>query len=181
MIKEEKIALNNSQYPYPRQRVFGLFLIGMSITMALSTILGTNKYPNVLVFIIGYVVSMVGIMFNKKVRNRFAIGESTALQDKASKLSLIFISVIVPIIGMSLSSTENYRLIWMLILLAVGIHFIPFSLVHGKLTLVLGILIIVNSSIGLYLSGISFIIFGIIDAIIKLVIGIILFKYSSKN
>ena len=29
--------------------------------MSLSKILGTNQYPNVLIFIIGYVVSMVGI------------------------------------------------------------------------------------------------------------------------
>lgn len=178
---KEKITQSSSNYPYPRQRVFGLFLIGVGITMALSTILGTNQYPNVMVFIIGYVISMVGIMFNKKVRNKFAIGESTPLQEKASNFSLIFISVVVPIIGMSLGRTDNYRLIWLLILLAVGIHFIPFTLVHGKLTLVLAILSIINSCIGLYLSNTSFVVFGLTDAIIKLSIGIVMFKLSPKS
>ena len=75
---------------------------------------------------------MVGIMFNNKVRNKFALGESTPSQDKASKLSLIFISVVVPVISMSLNSTGNYRLIWMLILFTVGIDFIPLKVVHGN-------------------------------------------------
>lgn len=48
-----EITLNNFKYPYPRQRVFGLFLMGVGITMALSTILGTNQYPNAFVVIIG--------------------------------------------------------------------------------------------------------------------------------
>lgn len=177
---EEKTTLSKSLYPYPRQRVFGLFLIGVGITMTLSTIWGTNQYPNVWIFILGYTMSMVGIMFNKKIRKRFSVGESTPLQEKASKFSMIFIAVVTPIIGMSLSGTGNYRLIWLLILLAVGIHFIPFTLVHGKLTLLLAILSIINSCIGLYLSSASFVMFGITDAIIKLFIGIIMFKLSPK-
>ncbi|ERI93409.1 hypothetical protein HMPREF1982_01833 [Clostridiales bacterium oral taxon 876 str. F0540] len=177
---EQKTTLSKSSYPYPRQRVFGLFLIGVAITMTLSTIFGTNKSPNALIFVLGYTMSMVGIMFNKKIRKRFAIGESTPLQNKASKFSMIFIAVVSPIIGMSLNRTGNYRLIWLLILLAVGIHFIPFILVHGKLTLLLAALLIINSCIGLYLSNTSFVIFGITDAIIKLFIGIILFNLSPK-
>lgn len=178
---EEKTTLSESLYPYPRQRVFGLFLIGVGITMILSTICGTNKYPNVWIFILGYTMSMIGIMFNKKIRKRFAVGESTPLQEKASKFSMIFIGVVTPIIGMSLSGTGNYRLIWLLILLAVGIHFIPFTLVHGKLTLLLAAIIIINSCIGLYLSNASFIIFGITDGIIKLFIGIIMFNLCPKK
>lgn len=178
---EEKTAFSKALYPYPRQRVCGLFLIGVGITMALSTICGTNKYPNAFIFIIGYTMSMIGIMFNKKIRNRFSIGESTPLQEKASKFSMIFIAVVTPIIGMSLSGTGDYRLIWLLILLAVGIHFIPFTLVHGKLTLLLAVLLIINSCIGLYLSNTSFVIFGITDAIIKLFIGTIMFKLSPKK
>ena len=180
-MKVEKITSNNSKYPYPRQRVFGLFLISMGITMSLSTILGTNQHPNVLVFVTGYVISMVGIMFNKKVRKKFAIGESTSLQEKASKLSLLFIAVVVPIIGMSLSGTGDYRLIWLLILLAVGIHFIPFTLVHGNLSLVLAILLIINSFVGIYLSNTTFVIFGLTDSIIKLLVGVVLFKISPTS
>jgi hypothetical protein len=146
--------------------------------MAISTVLGNTQNPNVWIFIVGYTISMIGIMFNKKIRKRFAIGESTPLQKKASNFSLIFIAVITPLIGMSLSGTGNYRLIWLLILLAVGIHFIPFTLVHGKLTLLLAVLLIINSCIGLYLTSASFVIFGIIDAIIKILIGFIMFRFS---
>ncbi|GKX65226.1 DUF6609 family protein [Inconstantimicrobium mannanitabidum] len=177
----DKTALSKSIYPYPRQRVFGLFLIGVGITMIISIILGTDQYPNVWIFIVGYAMSMIGIMFNKKIRKRFSVGESTPLQEKASKFSMLFIAVVTPIIGMSLSGTGNYRLIWLLVLLAVGIHFIPFTLVHGKLALLLAILLIINSCIGLYLISISFAIFSIIDALIKLFIGIILFKLSPKK
>ena len=180
-MQEEKTTLSNDSYLYPRQKVFGLFLICVSITMIVATICGTNKYPNAWLFIIGYTMSMIGIMFNKKIRKKYAVGESTPLQEKASKYSLTFIAVVTPIIGMSLSGTGNYRLIWLLILLAVGIHFIPFTLVHGKLTILLAVLIIINSCIGLYLSDTSFIIFGIIDGVIKLIIGIIMFNLSPKN
>lgn len=180
MIQQE-VTQSNQKYPYPRQRVCGLFLIGVSITMALSTILGDSQNPNAWIFIIGYTASMVGIMFNKKIRERFSVGETTPLQEKASKFGLFFISIVVPIIGMSLNSTGDYRLIWLLILLAVGIHFIPFTLVHGKLTLLLAILTIINACVGLYLSDTSFMIFGMIDAIIKLCIGIALLIISPKR
>ena len=82
---------------------------------------------------------------------------------------------------MSLNSTGDYRLIWLLILLAVGIHFIPFTLVHGKLTLLLAILTIINACVGLYLSDTSFMVFGMIDAIIKLCIGIFVLIISPKR
>jgi hypothetical protein len=177
---DERNTLNQSRYPYPRQRVFGLFLIGVGITMALATICGTNQCPNAWIFILGYTASMVGIMFNKKIREHFAIGESTPLQKKASNFSMILIAVVTPIIGMSLSGTGNYRMIWLLILLAVGIHFIPFTVVHGKLSLLLAVLLIINSCAGLYFSHTSFVVFGIVDAGIKLLIGIILFQFSPK-
>lgn len=177
---EEK-QVTKINYRYPRQRVFGLFLLCAGITMFAATILGTNKTPNVIVFIIGYTVGMIGIMYNKKVRNKFAIGQSTQLQEKASKLSVLFLAVGAPLIGISLSSTGNYRLIWLLILLVVGIHFIPFTIVHGKLSLLLAILLIVNSCIGIYCVNITFVVFGIADAIIKVIIGIMLFQLTPKT
>lgn len=178
---EDKIVLNETNYPYPRQRVCGLFLMGVGITMALSTLLGSKEYPNAFIFVIGYALSMFGIMFNKKVRNKFSIGEPTALQQKASDFAVIFIAVAAPVIGMSLSGTGNYRMIWLLILLAVGIHFLPFVLIHGKLMLLLAILLIINSSVGLYFSNTPFAVFGAADAIIKIFIGIMLYKISPKK
>jgi hypothetical protein len=179
MIEEQSI-LKKIKYPYPRQRVFGLFLICAGITMFLSTILGTSNNPNFIPFIIGYTAGMIGIMYNKKVRNRFAIGESTPIQEKASKLSVLFLAVIVPIIGISLRSTGNLRVIWLLILLAVGIHFIPFTIVHGRLSLLLAILVIINSCLGMYFVNTTFVVFGIADAIIKIIIGIMLFQLTPK-
>lgn len=52
-----------------------------------------TQYPNPFVFVIGYALSMCGIMFNKKVRNKFSIGEPTHQQQKASDIAVIFIAV----------------------------------------------------------------------------------------
>lgn len=177
---DDKHTFNQSRYPYPRQRVFGLFLIGVGMTMVLATICGTSQCPNAWIFILGYTASMVGIMFNKKIRERFAIGESTPLQKMASDFSMILIAVASIAIGMSLSGTGNYRMIWLLILLAVGIHFIPFTVVHGKLSLLLAILLMMNACAGLYFSHTSFVLFGMVDAGIKLLIGLMLFNFSPK-
>ncbi|MBY0121573.1 DUF6609 family protein [Bacillus sp. S/N-304-OC-R1] len=168
-------------YPYPRQRIFGIFLIAVGLTMGLSTIFGTDQFPQVLIFLIGYILSLVGIMFNSRLRRKLAIGEATAKQEKVSKLSLIFVALACGITGSVLNGSNDYRLIWMLILLFVGLHFIPFIVVHGKFSLLLGILTTLNACFGLILPNISFYVFGAIDSIIKILIGILLIKYSPNK
>lgn len=61
-----------------------------------------------------------------------------------------------------------------------GIHFIPFTIVHGRLSLLLAILVIINSCLGMYFVNTTFVVFGIADAIIKIIIGIMLFQLTPK-
>ena len=175
-----KSTRGESKYPYPRQKVCGLFLLGAGITMALASYFGTSKGPNVAIFVIGYFISNVGIMFNRKVRKKYSVGEPTVLQKKASNFALIFLVVMAVIVGIAVGSKGDVRLTWLLILMAVGIHFIPFALIHGKLMYFLAVLLIVNSCAGIYFNNETFLIIGIIDALIKISIGVSLYLISPK-
>lgn len=149
--------------------------------MGLSTFFGNDQFPQVGIFILGYIASLIGIMFNSRLRRKLAIGNSTPKQEKASKFALIFVSLACGITGSVLNSSGDYRLIWMLILLFVGLHFIPFTVVHGKFALFLGIFTTLNACFGLLLPNVSFYVFGAIDSIIKIVFGILLIKYSPNR
>ncbi|WP_160671845.1 DUF6609 family protein [Clostridium sp. C8-1-8] len=168
------------KYPYPRQKVCGLFLLGAGITMALASFFGTSKSPSVFIFVIGYFISNVGIMFNSKVRKKYSVGEPTALQKKASNFALIFLMIMAVAVGMTVGSKGDVRLTWLLILIIVGVHFVPFALIHGKLMYLLAVLLVVNGCIGIYLNNETFYIIGIIDALIKISIGVSLYVISPK-
>ena len=76
-------------------------------------------------------------------------------------------------------ATQNYRMIWLSAFLAIGIHFFPFSTVHGKIMFPLAILVSLNAILGMVFSSIHFSVFAYIDVIIKTSFGIIMFL--SKN
>lgn len=180
IMESNKGASIKNEYPYPRQKVCGLFLLGAGVTMALASLLGNSKSPSVFIFVIGYFISNIGIMFNRRIRKKYSVGEPTALQKKASNFALIFLMVMAVAIGMTVGGKGDVRLTWLLILIIVGVHFVPFALIHGKLMYLLAALLVVNACTGIYLKNETFYIIGIIDALIKISIGVSLYVISPK-
>ncbi len=159
--KEEKLEFNH-------KKSCGLWLIVVSLVIALATLIGGKQIINMQVFSFGYIISFLSINMNKKLINKLSTGNSTKFQNKVSLYSVILLFILMFLLGGPFFATENWRLIWLGALMATAIHFFPFYFVHGKLMILLGIVCSINIAIGYIYSDMSLSIIAYIDALIKL-------------
>ncbi|PGQ43066.1 DUF6609 family protein, partial [Bacillus thuringiensis] len=110
--------METQTYKYPRQKINGIWLIIAGIAVFLLLI-KYNGYPNVWPFIIFYILGMIW-QLNPKTREKLAVGPGTPEQKKWSNSSIILLAILVFLIFHFFSN--DYRICWLLILLAVGVH-----------------------------------------------------------
>lgn len=161
------------------KRICGIWLIWVSVVILIGTFFGGSQEINMIIFNIGYFLGFILILGNKRVHNKFALGPPSKFQNNMTLLSIILMFILLVGMGGQFFATQNYRMIWLSALLAIGIHFFTFSAVHGKIMLPLAILVSLNAILGMIFSSIQFSIFAYIDVFIKALFGIIMFL--SKN
>ena len=161
------------------KRVCGIWLIWVSVVILIGTLFGGSQKINMIIFNIGYFLGFVLILGNKRIYNKFAFGPPSKFQNNMTLLSIILMFILLVGMGGQFFATQNYRMIWLSAFLAIGIHFFPFSTVHGKIMSPLAILVSINAILGMVFSSIPFSIFAYIDVTIKTLFGIIMF--FSKN
>ncbi|WIV17199.1 hypothetical protein QPK24_12115 [Paenibacillus polygoni] len=164
-------------YKYPRQKINGIWLIIAGLAMFLLLI-RYNGYPNIYPFIIVYVLGMVW-QLNSKTREKLSVGSGTRVQKKWANFSIILLAILVFVFCQLF--VDDYRTCWLLVMLGVAIHFLPFIPVHGKLMIFLSFTLMINAFIGLIINNISLDVFFIIDGLIKILFGIIFIKLSPLN
>ena len=172
--KEEKLEFNH-------KKSCGLWLIVVSLVIALATLIGGKQIINMQVFSFGYIISFLSINMNKKLINKLSTGNSTKFQNKVSLYSVILLFILMFLLGGPFFATENWRLIWLGALMATAIHFFPFYFVHGKSMILLGIVCSINIATGYIYSDMSLSIIAYIDALIKLLFGLYLFFLSKPS
>ena len=172
--KEEKLEFNH-------KKSCGLWLIVVSLVIALATLIGGKQIINMQVFSFGYIISFLSINMNKKLINKLSTGNSTKFQNKVSLYSVILLFILMFLLGGPFFATENWRLIWLGALMATAIHFFPYYFVHGKSMILLGIVCSINIAIGYIYSDMSLSIIAYIDALIKLLFGLYLFFLSKPS
>lgn len=172
--KEEKLEFNH-------KKSCGLWLIVVSLVIALATLIGGKQIINMQVFSFGYIISFLSINMNKKLINKLSTGNSTKFQNKVSLYSVILLFILMFLLEGPFFATENWRLIWLGALMATAIHFFPFYFVHGKSMILLGIVCSINIAIGYIYSDMSLSIIAYIDALIKLLFGLYLFFLSKPT
>jgi hypothetical protein len=67
---------------------------------------------------------------------------------------------------------RNSRRFWLWMLVVVGAHFLIFTFSHGPLAGLLGVVCIINASIGLRLKNIDYRVFWVIDGLLKIGFGV---------
>jgi hypothetical protein len=158
--------------------ICGIWLIWIGFVTILATftrsIFGVNLGINPAIFVAGYFGGRI-VIYHSNIFSRFSYGKNSEFQKKIANLSILLMFVIMSLISPRYFGIGNYRMIWLGSLLAVGIHFIPFSIVHGKLSLCLSVALTINALIGIFDLNVSFFYIAIIDGVIKEIFGIILF------
>jgi hypothetical protein len=171
------MEVQTQTYKYPRQKINGIWLAIAGAAMFLLLI-KYNGYPNIGPFIIAYILGMIW-QLNPKTRKKLAVGSGTLEQKKWSNFSMILLAILVFLVFYFFS--YDYRTCWLLIILVVGVHFLTFIPVHGKLMFFLSISLIINAFIGLLITNVSLDVFFVIDGLIKILFGGIFIKLSPLN
>ncbi|PEI82094.1 hypothetical protein CN679_28240 [Bacillus pseudomycoides] len=169
--------METNAYKYPRQKINGIWLIIAGTAMFLLLI-KYNGYPNVLPFSIVYILGIIW-QLNPGTRKKLEVGPGTIEQKKWSNFSMILLAISVFFVFHFFS--DDYRICWLLILLTVGVHFLTFIPVHGKLMFFLSMSLIINALMGLIITNISLDVFLVIDGLIKILFGGIFIRISPIN
>ncbi|NRD77897.1 hypothetical protein HPT25_10935 [Bacillus sp. BRMEA1] len=169
----------NAKLLFLNKRTCGIWLIWVSLVILLSTIFGGEQKIHQGIFYVGYFAGLFITVGNKALIRKFSYGSPSKFQKKMSIFSIIFMFVLLVLIGGPYFGVHNYRMIWLGAFLAIGLHFFPFAVVHGKSMIALGMLASINALIGILNSSIPFYVIAYIDVILKAIFGFILL--FSKN
>ena len=168
-------AMKEDGAAYPRQRIFGVFLVVTAAGLYAAVAFPYQGAPNGALFGVFYGVSLFGVMLNPFARKKFSAGTATARQRLASNLSLAFLALGVVLI---FTLASGLRTVWLSLLMVVGLHFFGFVPVHGKLVGILGLLLCVNAVAGLGIGSLSLTTLFIVDATLKLAAGAVYLKFG---
>ena len=172
--KDEKLEFNY-------KRACGLWLIVVAVIISVATLTGGKQIINMPVFSIGYVISFISINMNKKVLNRLSNGYSNTFQNKVSLYAIFLLFILMFLLGGPFFATENWRLIWLGALMATALHLFPYYFVHGKSMISLGLICVINISVGYIFADIPLEVIAYIDSAIKFVFGIYLLFFSKPS
>jgi hypothetical protein len=165
--KEEKLR-------FLSKRLGGVWLIWIGLVLIVSIHMGGDQLVHQTVFVFGYGVGLFVLFGVKPVRKLLSYGAPSLFQRKVTYLSIILMFILMFFLGGPYYAAMDYRMIWLGALMAVAIHFIPFTFVHGKTMFVLSLLLILVLGIGYANPTIPFSIIGYVDAAIKISFGIAL-------
>jgi hypothetical protein len=164
----------NENLRFLNKRLCGMWLIWIGFIIILSIIVGGKYYLNPIIFGVGYSIGMLIIFRSKTIKKVFSYGLPSKFQIKMIRVSIMLMLLLIFLFSGRYFDTSDYRRIGLGVLLAIAIHFIPFSFVHGKLLLYLSIASIINILIGMLNLNISFYYLAIIDGILKIIFGVML-------
>ena len=177
------LGYENEKLEFNYKKSCGLWLIAIAIVIVIATLIGGKQIINMQVFSIGYMICFFSINMNKGLLNKLSTGSSTKFKKNISRYSIILLFVLMAFLGGPFFDTENWRMIWLGALLATALHFFPFYFVHGKSMIFLGLICVINISVGYIFTDIPLEVIAYIDSAIKFVFGIYLLFFSkpSKN
>jgi len=167
----------------PFIRLVGIWLMLIGLVILISTVIGGDFLINPFIFMIGYSISIYLVEFNSFFRKNFILkGELSKFQKKMSKYGDLSLFPLIFVLGGAFIPSGDWRLIWLNVFIATGIHFLFFIPVNGKIMFYLSLLCTLNPLIGIISDDIPFIIIGLLDFIIKFSFGIYIFmKHKPKN
>ena len=158
----------------------GLWLMSIGAVLAVATLFGGKYLVNPIIFLVGYYLFFYIVNINKKVREKLSQGGISKLQIKMIYFSIAALFVLMFVIAGPFIPSWNWRMIWLGVMLATGLHFVLWYPVHGKTMAILGLICSVTAICG-YFAALPYNIFGYTDAAAKLIFGIYMFFFSRPS
>ena len=169
-----KLEFNN-------KRSCGLWLILVGAVLGVSLIFGGKFIANPVIFLAGYYASFYIANVNKKIRAKLSDGPASPFQIKMIFVSIALLFILMFCIAGPFIPSWNWRMIWLGVSLATGVHFLIFYFVHGRSMTVLGALCIAIAVSGYAVSSVPTAIFLTADGLLKLGFGIWMLFFSKPT
>lgn len=174
-------TLVRRELEFNNKRSCGLWLILVGSVLGLSLIFGGKFIANPIIFLAGYYVSFYIANVNKKIRAKLSDGPASPFQIKMIFVSIALLFILMFIIAGPFIPKWDWKMIWLGVSLATGLHFFPFYFVHGRSMIILGTVCTILSICGYVFSSIPTVIFLGADSIVKLGFGVWLLFFSKKT
>lgn len=172
--KPEVLEFNN-------KKCCGLWLVLVGTVLGISILFGGSFFINPFLFLAGYYISFYIANINGKIRKLLSKGSASPFQIKMIFRSIALLFVLMFCIAGPFIPQMNFRMIWLGVNLATGLHFFPFYFVHGKSMILIGILCSVVALCGYVFIGVPVILFFIADAILKFGFGVWMLFFSKPT
>lgn len=165
---------------FNNKRSCGLWLTLVGAVLIISMVFGGSFIVNPVIFLLGYYVSFYVANINKSVRRALSQGPASKFQIKMIFASIAFMFFMMFCIAGPYIPSMNWRMIWLGVSLATGLHFAGFYFVHGKSMIFLGLICSALAICGYVFASYSGI-FLLADAIVKILFGLYLLFLSKPS
>lgn len=175
----EKLGYDHQVLYFCTKRTCGLWFMIIGAVTILAAEFGGSLYMSPGIFILGYFVGFFLCYGNRKlIFDRLAQGAQAPFQKAMSNVAFMILGLLCFLVGLLSWHMQDFRITWLLLFFAVGVHFFPFYFVHGKLLPILGTMCCASALAGLLLPSLPFLLFACIDGALKLGFGVYLLFFS---
>jgi hypothetical protein len=165
---------------FNNKRSCGLWLTLVGAVLIAGLAFGGKFLINPIVFLAGYYISFYIANINKKVRAKLSQGSASKFQIRMIFVSITFMFLMMFCIAGPYIPSMNWRMIWLGVNLATGLHFSGFYFVHGKSMIVLGMICTLFAVCG-YIFADQTLVFLIADAAVKFIFGVYLLVFGKPS
>ena len=180
---EEKRTIKGmiSELEFNNKRSCGLWLTLVGVVIIASLAFGGHFIVNPFIFLAGYYLSFFLANVNHKVRAKLSDGTASPFQIKIIYFGIALLFILMFLIAGPFIPSWNWKMIWLGVNLATGIHFLIFYFVHGRSMIVLGASCIAIAVSGYALAFVPAVLFLTADALIKFGFGIWMLFFSKPT
>ena len=180
---EEKQTIKEmiSKLEFNNKRSCGLWLTLVGVVIIASLAFGGHFIVNPFIFLAGYYLSFFLANVNRKVRAKLSDGTASPFQIKIIYFGIALLFILMFLIAGPFIPSWNWKMIWLGVNLATGIHFLIFYFVHGRSMIVLGASCIAIAVSGYALAFVPAVLFLTADALIKFGFGIWMLFFSKPT
>ena len=180
---EEKQTIKEmiSKLEFNNKRSCGLWLTLVGVVIIASLAFGGHFIVNPFIFLAGYYLSFFLANVNHKVRAKLSDGTASPFQIKIIYFGIALLFILMFLIAGPFIPSWNWKMIWLGVNLATGIHFLIFYFVHGRSMIVLGASCIAIAVSGYALAFVPAVLFLTADALIKFGFGIWMLFFSKPT
>lgn len=168
----------NTVLEFNYKRNCGLWLLLIGAVILISVVFGGTFLLNPVIFLVGYYLCFYIVNINRAVRKKLSAGTCSPFQIRIIYVSVAVLFLLMFLIAGPFIPSWNWRMIWLGVTLATGLHFVLFYFVHGKSMLILAALCSLTAVAGYLLPRVPFWIFGGADGVIKVLFGMYLLFFS---